>query len=89
MEDKKTLIFFKAMTFKKLGRFTEAQNIYHNLLKKFHYQEGFKLMKNIVSMIMLPMTKDKRKQANYTQNLFNNIYMFQKAKVDETKVLKG
>lgn len=48
------------MTLKMLGKFTEATQMYKSMEKKFRYSEGFNIMKQVVSIILLPLTKDKR-----------------------------
>lgn len=87
MEDKNLMMFVKAMILKRISRNQEAQELYHTLIKSFQYKEGFNLMRNIVQMLMFPFAKDKRKQQQYTEDLFDKLYNFQQNKVDDKKSL--
>lgn len=60
MQHKDILYYFKAMILKKLGKYDEATQLYGSLEKKLRYKEGFELMKKVASIMLLPLTKNKR-----------------------------
>lgn len=57
------------------------------MIKSFQYKEGFNLMRNVVQMLMFPFAKDKRKQQEYTEDLFDKLYNFQQNKVSDKNSL--
>ena len=50
------------MSYKKLYKYSKAEDIYKKIFKKMMYKEGFNMMKQVVSCVILPMTKDKNSQ---------------------------
>ena len=62
LENLDVLIYFRATCYKNLGKFDKSFQDYKALKGKLYLKQGHNMMKHLISIILLPLMKDRRQQ---------------------------
>ena len=66
-EDKIHLTYMRAMCLKLMKRYTQSEETYTSMAKSFNREEGNKIAKYIVGMILMPLETNRKKIMEYVE----------------------
>jgi len=70
------MLYFKAMCYKKLGKYVKANRDYNVLVQIFRAEEGRNMMNHMMNVVLLAFNKDRRLHFDAIEKLCGLLHVY-------------